>query len=47
MGPHSGAHLQPEDHDFRRNPVTCILVTLALSAVFWVGLIWAAVRLYG
>ncbi len=47
MGTLPGAHPQSETRDFRRNPITCVAVTVILSAVFWVGLIWAAVRLYG
>lgn len=43
----SGAHPRSAPRDAVRNPVTCIAVTLAVFAVFWAGLIWAAERLYG
>ena len=47
MGSLPSAHPQTEVRDFRRNPVICVAFTLILSAIFWAGLIWAAVRLYG
>jgi hypothetical protein len=42
-----GDHHPSETREVGRGPVTCIALTLILSAVFWIGLIWAAVRLYG
>jgi hypothetical protein len=35
-----------EPREFQRRPLTCLAAALLLSAVFWIGLIWAAVRLY-
>jgi hypothetical protein len=43
----SRTHSQPESRDFRRNPVTCVALTIVLAATFWAGLIWVAERLYG
>ena len=47
MGLLRSALPRAEAAEFQRNPVTCVAVTLAVATVFWAGLIWAAVRLYG
>jgi hypothetical protein len=43
------AHSHHDDavHQGPKGPVACVALTLAVAAVFWAGLIWAAVRLYG
>ena len=40
------AQVRPAEHDVRRNPLTCILMTAALAGTFWLGLIWLAQRIY-
>jgi hypothetical protein len=49
MGLATSAHHQttPTSHEEARHPMACAALTLTVAAVFWVGLIWAAVRLYG
>ena len=39
------AQLRPAPHDVRRNPLTCVLMTVALTATFWIGVVWLAQRL--
>ena len=39
------AHIRPAPRDFRRNPLTCVLITAALATSFWVGMIWFAERI--
>jgi hypothetical protein len=41
------AETRPQPRDFRRNPLTCVVLAVVLSATFWAGLIWAAQRFYG
>ena len=43
----SRAHVQTGHRDITRNPATCAALTIALSAVAWLGLLWAAAKLYG
>jgi hypothetical protein len=40
------AQVRPAEHDVRRNPITCVLMTVAIAGAFWLGLIWLAQRLY-
>ena len=39
------AQLRPGPQDLRRNPLTCVLVTAAVAATFWMGMVWLAERL--
>jgi hypothetical protein len=36
--------VRPAAHDVRRNPLTCVLMTAALAATFWIGVFWLAQR---
>ena len=36
------AQVRPGPNSFRRNPVTCLVLTAAVAASFWVGMIWLA-----
>jgi hypothetical protein len=47
MGFVSSAHHQTASREEKRHPAACAMLTLAVAAVFWTGLILAAVRLYG
>ena len=44
--PQSQIHAHDEEGE-RRHPAACAVLTIAVAGVFWVGLIWAAVRIYG
>ena len=39
------AQLRPAAQDFRRNPLTCVLVTALLATSFWAGMVWLAERI--
>jgi hypothetical protein len=39
--------VRPGPRDLRRNPVVCVVITVALAATFWMGLIWLAERITG
>lgn len=39
------AQLRPAQQDIRRNPVTCVLMTAAIAATFWMGVLWLAQRI--
>ena len=41
------AQLAPSPGDIRRNPLTCIFMTTAVTVTFWVGMVWLAERLMG
>lgn len=43
----SGAHRRSGQREAVRSPMACIALTIAVSAVFWASLIWAAERLFG
>lgn len=47
MGSLQSAHHPSEQRETARHPAACVALTLAVAIVFWAGLIWAAVRLYG
>jgi hypothetical protein len=47
MGPLPSAHPHRDEADFQRKPMTCLAIAVGVSTVFWAGLIWAAIRLYG
>jgi len=47
MGSLQSAHSHSEDRDAAYSPVACVALTIVMSTVFWAGLIWAALRLYG
>ena len=36
------AQVRPGPNSFRRNPLTCLVVTAAVATTFWVGVIWVA-----
>ena len=36
------AQVRPAPNSFRRNPVTCLVLTTAVAASFWMGMIWVA-----
>ena len=40
------AQVRPGPNDFRRNPVTCVVVTTAVAATFWIGMIWLAQQIH-
>ena len=41
------AQVQSGHRETVRNPATCAALAISLSAVAWIGLLWAAVKLYG
>jgi hypothetical protein len=47
MSPLSSAHQPTDDREAAHSPAACVILTIAIATVFWAGLIWAAVRLYG
>ena len=47
MSPLSSAHPHTDQRDVAHGPVACVALTIVISTVFWAGLIWAALRLYG
>ena len=47
MGSLQSAHSHTDHRDGAHNPVACVALTIVISTVFWAGLIWAALRLYG
>lgn len=47
MGLATSAQSRSESREARRNPAACAALTIAVAAVFWAGLIWAAVRIFG
>ena len=36
------AQVRPGPNDIRRNPVTCVVMTAAVAATVWLGMIWVA-----
>lgn len=47
MRPLQSAHNPSEQRETARHTAACVALTLAVATVFWAGLIWAALRLYG
>jgi hypothetical protein len=47
MGSLQSAQNPSEQRESAHHPAACVALTLAVSTVFWAGLIWAALRLYG
>jgi hypothetical protein len=47
MGSLQSAHHSSEHRETARHPAACVALTIAVATVFWAGLIWAALRLYG
>jgi hypothetical protein len=47
MGSLQSAHSRSENRDIAHSPAACVVLTILIATVFWAGLIWAAVRLYG
>ncbi len=39
------AEMRPAAADAPRNPIACVVMTAALAATFWIGMIWLAGRL--
>ena len=37
--------LRPARQETSRNPMVCAMVTAALAATFWIGIVWVAQRI--
>jgi len=47
MGSLQSAQHASEQRQSVLHPAACVALTIAVATVFWAGLIWAAMRLYG
>ena len=40
------AQVRPGPNDIRRNPLTCAVMTTAVAATVWVGMVWVAQQIH-
>jgi len=38
--------VRPARPETARNPMVCAMVTAVLAATFWIGIVWAAQRIF-